>query len=108
MRNSPQKGYWRGLCLLLVAAGPVWRLTFTAHPDNVGVLIVTSCAGRQPFFAYNRADLEGSESSASMRRHVPEPGSTCTVSAAVLRHGPTDDVLDEFVAESAYVTDASP
>ena len=91
--------------LPLAAVVGEWYLTIDQHPENVGLLITTQCYGADPFFAYNRADLGPLDVEGWMRRHAPQPGSVCSVTAQLLRNSTPDDPTAEFVAEGAFVQD---
>ncbi len=93
------------LLILVTAVGLQWDITFEPHADNIGVIVVTDCKGKVPYFAYDRVDLvEEFQSHIRMRRQPTPKGARCTVMASVMRvvEG-DDDPAHEYIGESVIV-----
>ena len=90
--------------LLLIAVGDFWQLSFTPHPENIGVLVITRCQGETPFYAYQWADVEPTMSHASVYRAWPKEQDTqCFTTGEVMR-SPTGSPLDAYTGESTAVS----
>lgn len=83
-------------------AGAAWRLTFQPNQENVGLVLITECKGREPFYAYDRFDIPPTASQAWMRRQPTPKGARCTVVAWVVRNA-SDDPQQEYASESSLV-----
>ena len=75
----------RFLFMLILASVEGWQVEWTAHPDNIAVVLVTTCYGKQPFFAYNHQDVNATQTQATFRRMDIPKGERCYVSAQLMR-----------------------
>ena len=85
----------------MISFGDDWRLVFSPHEENIGVVVVTRCTGAEPFYAYNWRDITPQHSSQLVRKVDTPPGATCHYLAHVMRHNPSDDSL--ATTETTYV-----
>src|SRR3990167_6243039 len=102
------------LWLTLAAVNNGWEVTFDSHPSNVAVLFITYCDdGGQPFFAYQRQDVDGRSTSAyQVWPRIGEPDRRCSTAVSLMRNEKAEGGLsmlsDEYEAESATGSFTSP
>ena len=85
----------------LLSLGDFWGVTFAPHPENVGVVVITKCGGKEPVSGYNWVDVDDKAVSARVRKiWVPE-GVTCSFIAHVMRQSPDGGPGDTYVGESS-------
>ena len=85
MLNHVLVKYYITVIILLAIVGNTLDITWQAHADNVKLIIVYDCQGKQPFRAVNTWDIEPNDSHAEVRR-VPTPiGQQCWITAQIMR-----------------------
>ena len=88
------------LWLVLVSFGEYWEVRFAAHPENVGVVVTTSCRGEEPVSAYTWVDVSASDTRARLRKVLVPVKATCRYAAHVMRQGADDGPGVSYVGES--------
>jgi len=88
------------LLLIMLSIGEFWNISFQAHPENVGVIVVTKCGGKEPISGYNWVDISPTDTSARVRKIWTPEGATCFYIAQVMRSSPGSGPNQEYVGES--------
>ena len=89
------------ICLAtIISLGDYWGATFSSHPDNVGVVVVTRCGGKEPISAYNWVDIDGDAMSAKVRKVWAPEGAKCRFEVNVMRQRPDGGPGDTYVGEA--------
>ena len=86
--------------VVVVSMGDFWHVTFTPHPENVGVVVVTKCGGKEPVSGYNWVDIDPSDRSAMVRKIIVPRDVPCHYVANVMRRGADDVPNSEYVGEA--------
>ena len=91
--------------LLLVAlSNGWWEASFTAHSENVGLLITYQCP---TFFAYNWFDLDPDMTSARVHRVETPAGESCLIVGTIMRHRPEAPLHEYYPGESTVEPDTT-
>ena len=90
------------LLAVLVSIGDAWHVTFGSHPENVGVVVTTTCrGGSEPVSAYTWVDISPDDTTARLRKVWVPPEANCYYVAHVMRQGQDDGPGSTYVGESA-------